>query len=440
MEINHAMKFTEKPMFKMLAVGMLVLLLLIPANLVQNLIRERESTQNSAISEITSIWGGDQMIVGPYVSIPFLDPITVTNEDGSKTVSYARKNLHILPEVLDGAVDIVPENRSLGIYEAIVYEGDMKFSGRFVLPDFATLGIQEKYIEWNKAVVNMGVTDLRGVEGSVDFTWNDEVLEMNSGLSSTEIYPSGIHASVFIEKDKEYNFNISSTLRGSNSFSVVPFGKQTKFSMNSPWQEPSFKGSYATTAYTPASDGFKATWEVSHLNRNYPQAWSGRKYNPTVDFFGTEFIQSVDTYSKTNRVTKYAILTIALTFMVFYFSELINASSVNALQYVLIGLALVLFYTLLLSFSEHLGFNYAYLLAAVMTVMMEFFYAKSVLKSSKLAGYVAGVLSLLYTFIFVLIQLKDFALVAGSLGLFAILGGIMYISRNIEWNKDYSEV
>lgn len=126
--------------------------------------------------------------------------------------------------------------------------------------------------------------------------------------------------------------------------------------------------------------------------------------------------------------------------MVFYFSELINASSVNALQYVLIGLALVLFYTLLLSFSEHLGFNYAYLLAAVMTVVMEFFYAKSVLKSSKLAGYVAGVLSLLYAFIFILIQLKDFALVAGSLGLFVILGGIMYISRNIEWNRVNSEV
>jgi len=439
-EINHAMKFTEKPMFKMLAVGMLVLLLLIPANLVQNLIRERESTQNSAISEITSIWGGDQMIVGPYLSIPFLDPYSVTNEDGSQTVSYSRRNLYVLPEVLNGAVEILPENRSLGIYEAIVYESDMKFSGRFILPDFATLGIQEKYIEWNKAAVNMGVTDLRGLEGSFDFTWNDTILEMSSGLSSTEIYPSGIHAPVSIEKGKEYNFNIRSILRGSTSFSVVPFGKQTKFSMKSPWQEPSFKGSYATAAYTPSQDGFEASWEVSHLNRNYPQAWSGTRYNPTLDYFGTEFIQSVDTYSKTNRVAKYAVLIIALTFMVFYFSELIKASNVNALQYVLIGLALVLFYTLLLSFSEHLGFNYAYLLAAVMTVIMEFLYAKSVLKSSKLAGYVAGVLSILYTFVFVLIQLKDYALVAGSLGLFVILGGIMYISRNIEWNRDNSEV
>ena len=147
----------------------------------------------------------------------------------------------------------------------------------------------------------------------------------------------------------------------------------------------------------------------------------------------------MDTYSKTNRVAKYAILIIALTFMVFYFSELINSSSVNALQYVLIGLALVLFYTLLLSFSEHLGFNRAYAVAGLMTVVMEFLYAKSVLKSAKLAGYVAGVLTLLYGFVFVLIQLKDFALLAGSLGLFVILGGIMYISRNIEWDFESSQ-
>ena len=433
------MKFTEKPMFKMLAVGALAVLLLIPATLVQNLIHERESTQNSAISQMTSIWGGDQMIVGPYLSIPYLDPYTVTNDDGSQSVSYSRKNLYVLPEVLEGDVDIVPETRSLGMYEAIVYEGDMSFSGQFILPDYKTLGIQERFLEWDKATINMGITDLRGVEGNFEFNWNEQPLQMSSGLSSNEIYHSGIHAPVEVSEDQKYIFTIRATLRGSSRFSVVPFGKQTRFSMISPWTEPSFKGSYATASYAPSEDGFEATWEVSHLNRNYPQAWTGRKYSPTNDFFGTEFIRSVDTYSKTNRVAKYAILIIALTFMVFYFSELINSSSVNALQYVLIGLALVLFYTLLLSFSEHLGFNRAYAVAGLMTVVMEFLYAKSVLKSAKLAGYVAGILTLLYGFVFVLIQLKDFALLAGSLGLFVILGGIMYISRNIEWDFESSQ-
>ena len=420
----------------MLAVGALVLLLLIPASLVQNLIREREYTQESAITGMTSIWGGEQMIVGPYLSIPFLDPYTVTNDDGSKSISYSRKHLYVLPEVLQGEVDILPETRTLGIYEAIVYEGDMAFEGSFVLPDLKALGIQEKYVRWDQAMINVGISDLRGVEGAFQFHWDDLALEMSSGLSTSDIYSSGVHAPVAIQEGKAFTFAMNSTLRGSRRFLVVPFGKQTSFAMHSPWSEPSFQGSYATANYSPTEAGFDASWEVSHLNRNYPQAWIGRQYAPTNEFFGTEFIRSVDTYSKTNRVAKYAILIIALTFMVFYFSELINGSNVNALQYVLVGLALVLFYTLLLSFSEHLGFNRAYLAAAVMTVVMEFLYAKSVLRSWRSGAYVAGVLSLLYGFIFVLIQLKDFALLAGSLGLFTILAGIMFISRRVQWDQE----
>ena len=285
-------------------------------------------------------------------------------------------------------------------------------------------------------MINVGISDLRGVEGAFHFHWDDQALEMSSGLSTNDIYSSGVHAPVAIQEGKAFTFAMNSTLRGSRRFLVVPFGKQTSFAMHSPWSEPSFQGSYATANYSPTEDGFDASWEVSHLNRNYPQAWIGRQYAPTNEFFGTEFIRSVDTYSKTNRVAKYAILIIALTFMVFYFSELINGSNVNALQYVLVGLALVLFYTLLLSFSEHLGFNWAYLAAAVMTVGMEFLYAKSVLRSWRSGAYVAGVLSLLYGFIFVLIQLKDFALLAGSLGLFTILAGIMFISRRVQWEQE----
>jgi inner membrane protein len=283
--------------------------------------------------------------------------------------------------------------------------------------------------------VNIGISDLRGVEGAFNFNWNEEPLAMSSGLVTNDIYSSGIHTSVDLKAATEYNFSFSTGLRGSRRLSVVPLGKQSAFSMESPWTEPNFEGSFATQKYESDEEGFTAHWEVSHLNRNYPQSWIGRQYAPTSDYFGTEFVRTVDSYSKTNRVAKYAILIIALTFMVFYFSELIKGSKVNALQYVLVGLALVLFYTLLLSFSEHIGFNAAYAVAALMTIAMEFLYSKSVLGSAKLAAYVAGVLALLYSFIFVLIQLKDFALLAGSLGLFVILGVIMYISRQIRWEE-----
>ena len=430
------MKLIQKPMFKMLAVAVLALLLLIPAGLIQNLIREREYTQENAINEMTSVWGGEQMLVGPYLTVPFDAPYTVTNSDGTEEISYARNYLYVLPEFLNGAVDVQPETRKLGIYEAVVYRGEANMQGEFKLPDWTKAGVDPKYIHWDKVTLNVGISDLRGVEGAFDFEWNEASLPLSSGLVTNDIYWSGVHSPVAIESQEELRFKFSTTLRGSRRFSVVPLGKQTTFSMVSPWAEPNFEGSFATTKYEPTAEGFSAHWEVSHLNRNYPQSWVGKKYTPANDFFGTEFIKTVDNYSKSTRVAKYAILIIALTFMVFYFSELIKGAKVNALQYVLVGLALVLFYTLLLSFSEHIGFNAAYLVAALMTVLMEFFYARSVLGSTKLAAYVAATLTLLYSFIFILIQLKDFALLAGSLGLFVILAGIMFISRRIQWEEE----
>jgi len=430
------MKLIQKPMFKMLAVAVLALLLLIPAGLIQNLIREREYTQEKAIDEMTSVWGGEQMLVGPYLTVPFDAPYTVTNSDGTEEISYARNYLYVLPEFLNGAVDVQPETRKLGIYEAVVYRGEANMQGEFKLPDWTKAGVDPKYIHWDKVTLNVGISDLRGVEGAFDFEWNEASLPLSSGLVTNDIYWSGVHSPVAIESQEELRFKFSTTLRGSRRFSVVPLGKQTTFSMVSPWAEPNFEGSFATTKYEPTAEGFSAHWEVSHLNRNYPQSWVGKKYTPANDFFGTEFIKTVDNYSKSTRVAKYAILIIALTFMVFYFSELIKGAKVNALQYVLVGLALVLFYTLLLSFSEHIGFNAAYLVAALMTVLMEFFYARSVLGSTKLAAYVAATLTLLYSFIFILIQLKDFALLAGSLGLFVILAGIMFISRRIQWEEE----
>lgn len=305
----------------MLAIGVLALLLLIPAGLIQNLINEREFTQDSAIAEMTSVWGGEQMLVGPYLTVPFDDPYTVTNSDGSEEISYARKYLYILPENLVGNAEVLPETRTLGIYEAIVYKSDIGISGSFVLPDWEKVGVLPEHIAWEKVTVNIGISDLRGVEGAFNFNWNEEPLAMSSGLVTNDIYSSGIHTSVDLKAATEYNFSFSTGLRGSRRLSVVPLGKQSAFSMESPWTEPNFEGSFATQQYESDEEGFTAHWQVSHLNRNYPQSWIGRQYAPTSDYFGTEFVRTVDSYSKTNRVAKYAILIIALTFMVFYFSE-----------------------------------------------------------------------------------------------------------------------
>lgn len=430
------MNFLQKPITKMLAVGALALLLLIPAAMIQNLIQERELTQESAVSEMTGVWGGEQQLLGPYLDIPFDQPYMVTNSDGTEEVSYARKHLYVLPETLRGKVNVLPESRSLGMYEAVVYKGDVNLMGQFEMPNWKQLGVDQSRIHWDKITINVGISDLRGVEGDARFMWDRKELTLNSGLTTRDVFASGVHASIDIKEAQHLEFAFKTKLRGSRRFSVVPLGKSTVFEMNSPWTEPNFEGNFAYSNYEPSDEGFYARWDVSHLNRNFPQAWIGNSFRPQSDYFGTEFIRSVDTYSKAHRVVKYAILIIVLTFLVFFFSELVKGARVNSLQYVLVGLALVLFYTLLLSFSEHIGFNNAYLVATVMTVGMEFLYARSVLKSTALGVYVAGVLSLLYTFIFVLIQLKDFALLTGSLGLFVILGVVMYISRHVKWDAD----
>ena len=171
----------------MLAVALLALLLLIPAGLIQNLISEREYTQESAISEMTSVWGGEQMLVGPYLTVPFDAPYTITNSDGTEEISYQRKYMYVLPERLMGAVDVQPETRKLGIYEAVVYRGDASMQGEFTLPNWTKVGVNPDYIHWDKVTLNVGISDLRGVEGAFDFKWNGSSLPLSSGLVTNAV-------------------------------------------------------------------------------------------------------------------------------------------------------------------------------------------------------------------------------------------------------------
>jgi len=268
---------------------------------------------------MTSVWGGEQMLVGPYLTVPFDAPYTVTNSDGTEEISYARNYLYVLPEFLNGAVDVQPETRKLGIYEAVVYRGEANMQGEFKLPDWTKAGVDPKYIHWDKVTLNVGISDLRGVEGAFDFEWNEAALPLSSGLVTNDIYWSGVHSPVAIERGGTSLQIFRPPYEAVAAFRWCLWGSKQPLVMVSPWAEPNFEGSFATTKYEPTAEGFSAHWEVSHLNRNYPQSWMGKKYTPANDFFGTEFIKTVDNYSKSTRVAKYAILIIALTFMVFYF-------------------------------------------------------------------------------------------------------------------------
>jgi inner membrane protein len=230
-----------------------------------------------------------------------------------------------------------------------------------------------------------------------------------------------------------YQFKLSLNLKGSQLLYFTPVGKVTDINLSSDWPNPSFNGAFLPDKREISEKGFKANWNILHLNRNFPQVWTGSQHTISKSSFGIDLILPVDNYQKSYRSIRYAILFIGFTFLVFFFIEVLNKVFIHPVQYILVGVALIVFYTLLLSFSEHMKYNLAFIISALSTLLLIAGYVKAILKSSQLSLLISGILTVLYTFIFVIIQLQDYALLIGSIGIFIILGLVMYFSRKIDW-------
>jgi inner membrane protein len=222
------------------------------------------------------------------------------------------------------------------------------------------------------------------------------------------------------------------SLKGSETLQITPLGKTTKVNMQSSWPSPSFTGKFLP-AHQPSGEGFTADWQVLHFNRDFPQVWKDKKFDAEAYAFGVSLLQPTDNYAKTMRTAKYAILFIGLTFGFFFLLEALQGRRVHPIQYILVGIALIVFYTLLLSIGEVIAFNMAYLLASTATIGLITLYGKHLFELWKNALYLGGFLAGLYGFIFMLIQLEDSALIVGSIGLFLLVALAMYLSRKVEW-------
>lgn len=422
--------------FKVGTIVLIGLLLLIPTSMIEGLIFERESTQRDAIDEVSAKWGKEQTVSGPFVSIPYYRYVKeFSKKDSTEKVVQIKEYIHILPTELniDGVLN--PERRYRGIYEIVVYNSKVNISGRFADLNFSALDVPLKNIQFEKAHLTTGINDLRGIEEQVNLNWNEKQFSFNPGVISNDVVESGINAIVDINaKDSAvYDFSFSLDLKGSQLLYFTPVGKVTDINISSSWQNPSFNGAFLPDSRTVADSGFTANWNVLHLNRNYPQIWTGDRHSIEGSAFGIDLLLPVDNYQKSYRSIRYAILFIGFTFLVFFFIEVLNKVFIHPIQYILVGIALVVFYTLLLSISEHMKFNLAFILSALATLLLIAGYIKAILKSSKLTYLISGILFVLYSFIFVIIQLQDFALLIGSIGIFIILGLVMYYSRKIDW-------
>jgi len=423
-------KLRSSVMLRMFIVAFLTLLLLIPALIVESLVSEREHRRNSAVTEVSQKWGTGQTVTGPILTLPFKKFLKVEKGRTISSTEFA----HFLPEKLFVNAELNPEVRYRGIYEVVLYNASLTFTGVFTAPSFREFDVALENILWEDAFLTVGITDLKGIKGPISLNWNASELSVNPGVKTNDIVDVGVTANPSVNPSRTaYPFSFRVSLNGSEELKVVPIGKETSVTMSSKWSDPSFIGDFLPEKREIHGDSFHADWKVFDLNRNFPQRWIGSQHKLDSSAFGVKLILPVDEYHKTMRTVKYAIMFIAFTFISLFMTEILAKTILHPIQYTFIGLALILFYVLLLSISEQIAFSLAYLVASVSIIGIVSLYAKAITSSVRVTFMICCTLTVLYGFLYVVLQLQDYALLLGSVGLSTVLALLMYLTRKIDW-------
>jgi inner membrane protein len=454
---------TESIMVKLFSIGFLILILLIPTSWIESLIHERQGRADEVIREVSEKWSGDQTLSGPVLMIPFTKIETIKRWNDSKQTEELRETTHkayFLPDTYKVKSKVDPEVLHRGIFDVAVYESIIAMEASFVTPDFSTWNIPDEQVHWKEAVLINGITDLRGIsenpviqngskkllsEPASDIglmidartyaqtEYRGEVEEPSrSKLVSGIVTPLGWTARESFNSD----FSINLSLKGSQSLYFVPSGKSTEVKAEGAWPSPSFEGKLLPVDRTVNEEGFSASWKVLSFNRPFSQKWLDSEQSLSGSEFGVRLLIPADQYQKSIRTAKYGVLVIILAFTALFLVEITTKIRIHPFQYILIGVALIIYYTLLLALSEQVGYNIAYAISSIATILLVSVYATSFLKRKPIILLFTTLMSGFYVFIYVIIQAEDFSLLIGSIGLFLIIGFLMYFSRNIKWYND----
>lgn len=419
---NEQQGFMQSITARVIMVGVLTLVLLIPLQFVKSLIWEREELQESVKKEINEQYGGEVYFYGPVLKIPY---------PSAGQISYA----YYFPETLNVKSDVKTEEKNRNVYKTTVFKSLIQCNGYYKPVVQHKQEIDPQILQWDKASILISTKNLKTIKGAFTINVNGKNYAFepivkdsaNMAYESLETQPFPVNPNTGINYSMNVNYD------GSERISVVPIGKLTDIKMKSDWPDPKFTGNFLPISKSIDSKGFKADWKVSHLNRPFVQQYFGSLPDLKAYALSTEFLIKNNEYQQNERTAKYGFLVIGLTFLVFFLIQTISKIFIHIFQYTMIGLALIMFYTLLVSITEHSSFNLAYTIAGTAVITMITLYTGGVLKQQKLTLLVGSSLTTLYTFIYVIIKLEDYALLAGSIGLFAILGAVMYFSRKIEW-------
>ena len=431
---------------RMLVVGILLFVLLIPLEFVKSLISERAYRQEEVVREINSKWGNEVIISGPILKIPYKtfkkEKVYLENSKSYETkteeiIQYA----YLFPDDLQiqSEVNTKEEPLKRSIYESVVFTADLSIEGYFPKIDLLENDILPEDIVWEKISVFIKSTNLKGIRNNLEIQLANQTLALNPQYS--EEYLNTIASKPFdylSAAQEKIPFHLALKVNGTEALKFIPIGKQTVAQMKSNWHSPSFDGRYLPEdgSRDITQNGFEASWKVLQINRQFQQKFFNNLPDLSGFAFGANLIIPVDEYQKSERAAKYGFMVIGLTLLVFLLIQLASKIYIHPFQYLMIGLALVMFYTLLISISEHSSFFKAYVMAATSVLGLITLYSRVILRGFRFPMLVGASLASLYGFIYVIIQLEKYALLVGSIGLFVILAIVMFASRKIDWSNE----
>jgi len=427
------------PMLRLLIMGVILVALNVPLTMMCGVVSERTARRNEVAAEVSRSWGGAQTIGGPVLTVPYrYSWIDSHGRPQSTTASH-----HFLPQTLeiDGVVE--PGERRRSIFTVIVYTARLKVRGQFAPPRLADVRPAPEVVLWDRATISVGVGDPRGIARAVDLRWDNRTERFVPGSTPLGLLSSRVEApapGMTPDRTAPYTFELDLEVRGTRELRILPAGNETLVNLTSSWPHPSFIGTVPDTPRVDAR-GFAASWRVPFFGRGFAPDWKGDdpqlaetlSRQASAAAFGVALVQPVDIYVQTDRAVKYAALFIVLTFVIAFVWEITGGALVHPIQYLFVGFTMCVFYLLLLSLAEHRGFDVAFAVASIATVVLLSWYWSWVLGGRRQGVLMGGAMTVLYGYLYLLLRLEDYALLAGSVGLFAMLALLMFLTRRVNW-------
>ncbi|WP_297285382.1 cell envelope integrity protein CreD [uncultured Brachyspira sp.] len=449
--IKNINEVTKTLGFKIIIIVVLGLLLLIPMTFINSVVKDRIRYQNEAISSIIEPVGDSANIQGVVIAIPYLEKFI---DSDTKEIGYTRKYIFYMPNEYNVTGDVEVTSLSRGIFKAPIFNSKLNIIGRFDKYNAEIYNLDENntIILYDEAMIILGIGNKKNlmklpnilINQNEELKYYEKNININLNMFNNKFLYTISRDSIL----NGFDFNITMDIQGGNSLIITPLASENTFKISSKWKDPSFTGGFLPTKREVNNNGFNAEWNIASFNTSFTKYWtSDENSNRLNNIDNTQYYTSNqesnnvlisflllnDNYQKTSRSVKYAILFIFIPFFVLFLCEVLSKKRIHPVQYILIGIANAIFYLLLLAISEHINFNISYFISALMVTALTSIYIGYIIKSPKYTISMAIVEALIYIFLFGILQLTDYALLMGTLGLFAVIALAMYFTRNVDW-------